>query len=34
MVNALLAQLGMKLRSTKGPIRKLVIDHIQQLSGN
>jgi uncharacterized protein (TIGR03435 family) len=32
--NALRDQLGLKLVSTKGPIRKLVIDHVEPLSGN
>jgi len=28
------AQLGLKLVSTEGPIRSLVIDHVEPLSGN
>ena len=34
LTNALRGQLGLKLVSTKGPIRQLVIDHVEQLSGN
>ena len=34
LMNALRTQLGLKLVSTKGPIRKLVIDHIEQPSPN
>jgi uncharacterized protein (TIGR03435 family) len=34
LANALRDQLGLKLVSTKGPIRKLVIDHVEPLSGN
>jgi bla regulator protein blaR1 len=33
-LNALREQLGLKLVSSKGPIRKLVIDHAEPLSGN
>ena len=33
-LDALRKQLGLKLVSSKGPIRKLVIDHVEQLSGN
>jgi uncharacterized protein (TIGR03435 family) len=33
-LNALREQLGLKLVSSKGPIRKLVIDHIEPPSGN
>jgi bla regulator protein BlaR1 len=33
-LNALREQLGLKLVSSKGPIRKLVIDHVEPPSGN
>jgi uncharacterized protein (TIGR03435 family) len=33
-LNALREQLGLKLVSSKGPIRKLVIDHVERPSGN
>jgi bla regulator protein blaR1 len=34
LISALRTQLGLKLVSTKGPIRKLVIDHIERPSAN
>jgi uncharacterized protein (TIGR03435 family) len=34
LLEALREQLGLKLEPTKGPVRTLVIDHIERLSEN